>query len=72
MTTESDNEKLNRREAAKYLGVSLSTLVAWAHKGKPYIPFFRYNGGKVYYLKSELNRFIIMSTSLPSNLNIPK
>lgn len=48
---------LSRKEAAKYLGVSASTLANWASTKKFVIPYFRV-GKAVRYRKSDLDDFI--------------
>lgn len=48
---------LNREDAAKYLGISSSTLANWACTRKFNIPYFRL-GKAVRYRKSDLDAFI--------------
>ena len=48
---------LNREEAAKYLGVSPSTLANWACSRKFNLPYFRV-GKSVRYRKADLDVFI--------------
>lgn len=46
-------EKLNQKQAAKYLGVSQPTIISW--KKKELIPYHQIpNTRKIYYLRSEL------------------
>lgn len=54
-------EWLRTFEAAKYLGVSISTLEAWRHYKKG--PSYYKRGKLVYYAISELNNFITLGTS---------
>lgn len=48
---ESDEIYLSQRETAKFLRVSLPTLIAWKKSGK--LPYYQ-NGRKVLFKKSEL------------------
>lgn len=48
-------DALNRQETADYLGISLRTVTDWTAKGR--ISPVRY-GGRVYWLQSELQRFV--------------
>ncbi len=48
---------MSRKEAAKYLGVSPSTLANWASKKRFVLPYFRV-GRAVRYRKSDLDAFI--------------
>lgn len=48
---------MSRKEAAKYLGVSPSTLANWASTKKFSLPYFRV-GRAVRYRKSDLDAFI--------------
>ena len=49
------SDALNRAEAAEFLGVAVRTVTDWTAKGR--ISPVRY-GGRVYWLQSELQRFI--------------
>lgn len=49
--------KLNRKEAAEYLGVSPQTLNKWACIGRPYIPYYRV-GKKAVYEQTDLDKFL--------------
>jgi excisionase family DNA binding protein len=48
--------KLTRAQAAEYLGVTVPTLATWACLGKG--PRFFKPGNKVFYLQSELDKWI--------------
>lgn len=48
--------KLNRQDAADYIGLQKSTLEAWATHGRG--PKFFKSGSKVWYLVKELDRWI--------------
>ncbi len=48
--------RMDRRNAALYLGVSPKTLATWAWQSKG--PPSHQVGGRVFYLKRELDRFI--------------
>ncbi|MFT4563807.1 MAG: excisionase family DNA binding protein [Gammaproteobacteria bacterium] len=52
-----DLERLNRPEAARYLGVSVNTLEVWASTGRYELPFVRI-GRRVFYRRSDLDAFI--------------
>jgi len=49
--------RMNRREAAKYLGVSPETLSVWAATGRYHLPYFK-AGKKAVYRQSDLDDFI--------------
>ncbi len=49
--------KLNREEAAAYLGVSPGTLSVWACHKRYALPMVKI-GRKVFYLKNDLDTFI--------------
>ena len=48
--------KLNRHDAAEYLGVTYATLATWACLGKG--PKFIKLGGKVVYLQKHLDEYL--------------
>ena len=48
--------RMDRRNAALYLGVTPKTLATWAWQNKG--PATHPVGGRIYYLKRELDRFI--------------
>ncbi|HWL10942.1 MAG TPA: helix-turn-helix domain-containing protein [Planctomicrobium sp.] len=48
--------KLNRRDAAEYVGVKYETLCVWATSGRG--PKYYKAGNKVWYLQKELDRWI--------------
>lgn len=50
-------DRMNRREAAAYLGFSESTLAADARTGVHGVPFVRL-GRKVFYLRSHLDKWL--------------
>lgn len=50
-------QKLNRKQAAEYLGVTEGTLAVWASTGRYQLPFIKV-GRKVFYRQSDLNAFI--------------
>lgn len=49
---------LSRKEAAKYLGVSESTLANWASTKKFTLPYYRV-GRSIKYRKTDLDTFIL-------------
>lgn len=60
--------KLNRADAAEYLGLQKSTLERWATEAKG--PKFYKAGSRVWYLQSELDRWIEeRSTNCSSSLD---
>ncbi len=50
--------RMSRREAAEYLGFRPQTLAVWATKKSHPLPYYR-PGGRVMYLKSDLDKFIL-------------
>ncbi|SFU77224.1 helix-turn-helix domain-containing protein [Nitrosospira multiformis] len=48
--------RLNRREAAEYIGTSFATLTCWASRRKG--PIYYKTGKLVWYLKSDLDAFL--------------
>jgi excisionase family DNA binding protein len=52
----SADPRLNRKDAAEYLGVSVPTLEGWASKGGG--PAYCKMGRRVVYLRSDLDAFI--------------
>jgi excisionase family DNA binding protein len=70
MTTSLDNiqelireatRPLTTIEASKYLGVSISTLYKYTHTKA--IPFFKPTGRKNYFLKDDLDNFLLKGRS---------
>ena len=55
--TRFDEDRMTRREPAEYLGLAYGTLGVWASTGRGNLPFHKL-GGKVYYRKTELDRWI--------------
>ncbi len=51
------NNKLNRKDAAEYLGLTEGTLAVWASTGRYQLPFVKV-GRKVFYRLSDLDAFI--------------
>ncbi|MCJ2375665.1 helix-turn-helix domain-containing protein [Vibrio sp. ZSDZ34] len=49
--------RLNRKQAAEYLGVTEGTLAVWASTGRYQLPFIKV-GRKVFYRQSDLDAFI--------------
>ena len=54
---DADERKLTNDEAADYLGVAQATLPTWRCTRRYALPYIKL-GRKVYYLKSDLDRFI--------------
>ena len=54
--TPAENPRLNRAEAAEYIGVSVPTLASWATRGGG--PTFVKSGARVVYLTSDLDEWI--------------
>lgn len=52
-----ENEYINREEAAKMLGKTPGTLAVWASTGSQNLPYYKV-GGKVLYKKSDIVAFI--------------
>ncbi len=50
-------QRLTRKQAAKYLGVTDGTLSVWACTGRYNLPYFKC-GRKVFYFEVDLNAFI--------------
>lgn len=50
-------DRLTRREAAAYLGLSPTTLEIWASTGRYNLPFVKV-GRRAFYRRSELDAFI--------------
>ncbi|HAD5966126.1 TPA_asm: DNA-binding protein [Salmonella enterica subsp. enterica serovar Typhimurium] len=51
-------DRMTRKEAAEYLGVSPSTMAVWACTGLVKIPYYRAGAKKVIYMKSDLDAYI--------------
>ncbi|EAA7678370.1 DNA-binding protein [Salmonella enterica subsp. houtenae] len=51
-------ERLTRKEAAEYIGVTPATMANWASTGKVSIPFYKAGLKKVIYLRTDLDEFI--------------
>ncbi|EOM2950289.1 helix-turn-helix domain-containing protein [Escherichia coli] len=54
----SPNQRMTRKQAAEYIGVSEGTLGVWACTGKVKLPFYKAGRCRVFYLKSELDEFL--------------
>jgi excisionase family DNA binding protein len=52
-----DDTAFPRAQAATYIGMAEQTLAAWAVSGRQSLPFFKV-GRKVYYKKSDLDRWL--------------
>lgn len=52
-----NGQRFTRKEAAKYLGVTVGTLSVWACTGRYNLPFFK-AGRKAIYFQSDLDSFI--------------
>ncbi len=48
---------MTREEAAKYLGLTVGTLAAWAHDGRYQLPLIKV-GRNVMYLKTDIDQWI--------------
>ncbi|GEM78501.1 helix-turn-helix domain-containing protein [Vibrio breoganii] len=51
------SDKMNRKAAAEYLGVTEGTLAVWASTGRYQLPFIKV-GRKVFYTLKDLDAFI--------------
>ncbi|HBC3225630.1 TPA: helix-turn-helix domain-containing protein [Escherichia coli] len=54
----SQYQRMTRKQAAAYIGVSEGTLSVWACTGKVKIPFYKAGASRVFYLKHELDEFL--------------
>lgn len=54
-------DRMTRKEAAAYLGLTLGTLEIWASTGRYNLPFVKV-GRRVFYRKSDLDAFIEQRT----------
>lgn len=50
-------ERMTRREAAEYLGLSPTTLEVWASTGRYSLPFVKV-GRRAFYRRSDLDKWI--------------
>lgn len=76
----SDKKYYNREEAAKYLGLGVSTLACWASTGRQELPYSKM-GRMVRYRKEDLDKFmekgiqkkeVEVIDPKPSNISTPK
>lgn len=51
-------ERMTRKEAAEYIGVTSATMANWACTGKVQLPFYKAGLKKVIYLKQDLDEYI--------------
>ena len=59
------DERLNRKEAAAYIGLdNPNTLAVWASTGRYGLPFIKI-GRKVFYRRSDLDAFLEKQTVRP-------
>ena len=58
-------ERMTRRDAAEYLGLSESSLAQFARTGAHAIPFVRL-GRKIYYVRCQLDRWLAARGAMPS------
>lgn len=56
-STSKFGNKLNRKMAAEYLGVTEGTLAVWASTGRYKLPFIKV-GRKVFYTVADLDAFL--------------
>jgi predicted site-specific integrase-resolvase len=54
----SNQERMTRKEAADYIGVTPATMANWACTGKVQIPFYQAGLKKVIYFKQDLDDYI--------------
>lgn len=54
----SNQERMTRKEAADYIGVTPATMANWACTGKVQIPFYKAGLKKVIYFKQDLDEYI--------------
>ena len=52
-----DEDRMNRQQAADYLGLTYSTLKNWACTGEGDLPYHKV-GGRVYYRRSDLDKWL--------------
>ena len=53
------DDKLTRKQAADYIGVSAGTLAVWACNGRHNLTYYKHAGTrKVYYLRKDLDEFM--------------
>ncbi|EAP5229542.1 helix-turn-helix domain-containing protein [Salmonella enterica] len=57
-------ERMTRKEAADYIGVSPQTMATWASTGLVTIPYYRAGAKKVIYMKSDLDAYIDSTRTL--------
>ncbi|HAT7492939.1 TPA: helix-turn-helix domain-containing protein [Raoultella ornithinolytica] len=51
-------DRMTRKEAAIYIGVSTATMANWACTGKVKLPYYKAGLKKVIYLKSDLDDYL--------------
>ncbi|EBS1326041.1 DNA-binding protein [Salmonella enterica subsp. enterica serovar Muenchen] len=51
-------ERMTRKEAADYIGVTSATMANWACTGKVKLPFYKAGLKKVIYFKQDLDDYI--------------
>ncbi|EAS5423107.1 helix-turn-helix domain-containing protein [Salmonella enterica] len=51
-------ERMTRKEAADYIGVTSATMANWACTGKVKLPFYKAGLKKVIYFKQDLDEYI--------------
>lgn len=51
-------DRMTRKEAANYIGVSIATMANWACTGKVKLPYYKAGLKKVIYLKSDLDDYL--------------
>jgi excisionase family DNA binding protein len=61
MSASEDKRPMTVSEAAKYLGVSVGTVYKFTSRRE--IPFYKPRGGRVYFLKTDLEEFIFRNRS---------
>lgn len=52
------HERMTRKEAAEYIGVTPATLANWACTGRVKLPYYRAGLKRVIYLKRDLDAFL--------------
>ncbi|EED4924761.1 helix-turn-helix domain-containing protein [Salmonella enterica subsp. arizonae] len=57
-------DRMTRKEAADYIGVSPATMAVWACTGLVKIPYYRAGAKKVIYMKSDLDAYIESTRTL--------
>jgi excisionase family DNA binding protein len=53
-----NNDRMTSKDAAKYLGIKLSTLWEWRNRSIVELPYYKIGKRKFFYMKKDLDNYL--------------